>query len=264
MAAPSLLFPPSEALSIARGLRRGGQLLNASAPPPRSPATGSPSSTASASSAPRSRATATACASRSTCATRAATPGRSPARWPAAASRSTPRRNRVIVVRLTDDDIKEATQHRLASALQLALWATPARLSQGLRAAPGGASDAPPRSARAPRPSGRPRSRAGPPDTSRACTSPSFSRRPTVRESALWLRCIWRRRAPASAAARRNRTASRSSTSNSLIPSPNASSASSSATVVRACRESSSRQSADDGSSDTTSDVYRTHMLQMH
>ena len=34
--------------------------------------------------------------------------------------------NRVIVVRLTDDDIRDATHHRLAAALQLALWATPA------------------------------------------------------------------------------------------------------------------------------------------
>jgi hypothetical protein len=34
--------------------------------------------------------------------------------------------NRVIVVRLTDDDIRDATHHRLAAALQLALWASPA------------------------------------------------------------------------------------------------------------------------------------------
>ncbi len=33
--------------------------------------------------------------------------------------------NRVIVVRLTEDDVKDATHHRLASALQLALWASP-------------------------------------------------------------------------------------------------------------------------------------------
>src|SRR3954467_1886786 len=33
--------------------------------------------------------------------------------------------NRVIVVRLTEDDVKDAVHHRLASALQLALWATP-------------------------------------------------------------------------------------------------------------------------------------------
>jgi len=33
--------------------------------------------------------------------------------------------NRVIVVRLTDDDIRDATHHRLAAALQLALWASP-------------------------------------------------------------------------------------------------------------------------------------------
>ena len=32
--------------------------------------------------------------------------------------------NRVIVVRLTADDVADATHHRLASALQLALWAT--------------------------------------------------------------------------------------------------------------------------------------------
>src|SRR4051794_8029650 len=32
--------------------------------------------------------------------------------------------HRVIVVRLTEEDIKAATHHRLASALQLALWAT--------------------------------------------------------------------------------------------------------------------------------------------
>jgi hypothetical protein len=34
--------------------------------------------------------------------------------------------NRVIVVRITEEDVKAATHHRLASALQLALWATPA------------------------------------------------------------------------------------------------------------------------------------------
>ena len=34
--------------------------------------------------------------------------------------------HRVIVVRLTEDDIRDATHHRLASALQLALWASPA------------------------------------------------------------------------------------------------------------------------------------------
>jgi hypothetical protein len=34
--------------------------------------------------------------------------------------------HRVIVVRLTSGDIEAATHHRLASALQLALWATPA------------------------------------------------------------------------------------------------------------------------------------------
>src|SRR5215213_3680556 len=33
--------------------------------------------------------------------------------------------NRVIVVRITEDDVKDAIHHRLASALQLALWATP-------------------------------------------------------------------------------------------------------------------------------------------
>ena len=33
--------------------------------------------------------------------------------------------HRVIVVRLTAEDIRDATHHRLASALQLALWATP-------------------------------------------------------------------------------------------------------------------------------------------
>ena len=33
--------------------------------------------------------------------------------------------NRVIVVRVTAEDIKDAIQYRLASALQLALWATP-------------------------------------------------------------------------------------------------------------------------------------------
>ena len=32
--------------------------------------------------------------------------------------------HRVIVVRLSEDDIRNATQHRLAPALQLALWAT--------------------------------------------------------------------------------------------------------------------------------------------
>ena len=32
--------------------------------------------------------------------------------------------NRVIVVRLTDEDVADATHHRLASALQLGLWAT--------------------------------------------------------------------------------------------------------------------------------------------
>ena len=34
--------------------------------------------------------------------------------------------NRVIVVRLDAGDVKQAAHHRLASALQLALWATPA------------------------------------------------------------------------------------------------------------------------------------------
>jgi selenocysteine lyase/cysteine desulfurase len=34
--------------------------------------------------------------------------------------------HRVIVVRLTEEDVKDATHHRLAPALQLALWATPA------------------------------------------------------------------------------------------------------------------------------------------
>jgi hypothetical protein len=34
--------------------------------------------------------------------------------------------HRVIVVRLTEDDIRDATHHRLAPALQLALWASPA------------------------------------------------------------------------------------------------------------------------------------------
>jgi len=33
---------------------------------------------------------------------------------------------RVIVVRLTEDDVRNAKHHRLASALQLALWASPA------------------------------------------------------------------------------------------------------------------------------------------
>jgi hypothetical protein len=33
--------------------------------------------------------------------------------------------HRVIVVRLTEEDVKAANHHRLASALQLALWATP-------------------------------------------------------------------------------------------------------------------------------------------
>jgi hypothetical protein len=32
--------------------------------------------------------------------------------------------NRVIVVKLTADDVQQAAHHRLASALQLALWAT--------------------------------------------------------------------------------------------------------------------------------------------
>lgn len=32
--------------------------------------------------------------------------------------------NRVIVVRLTEQDVADATHHRLASALQLGLWAT--------------------------------------------------------------------------------------------------------------------------------------------
>jgi hypothetical protein len=34
--------------------------------------------------------------------------------------------NRVMVVRLSDADVREAAQHRLAPALQLALWATAA------------------------------------------------------------------------------------------------------------------------------------------
>ena len=32
--------------------------------------------------------------------------------------------NRVIVVRLTEDDIRDATHHRLAAALQLAIWSS--------------------------------------------------------------------------------------------------------------------------------------------
>jgi hypothetical protein len=35
--------------------------------------------------------------------------------------------NRVIVIRLTEADLAEAIQYRLAPALQLALWATPAK-----------------------------------------------------------------------------------------------------------------------------------------
>jgi hypothetical protein len=34
--------------------------------------------------------------------------------------------HRVIVIRLTESDLTEGVQHRLAPALQLALWATPA------------------------------------------------------------------------------------------------------------------------------------------
>jgi hypothetical protein len=34
--------------------------------------------------------------------------------------------NRVIVVRLNEDDIREATHHRLAAALQLAIWSSTA------------------------------------------------------------------------------------------------------------------------------------------
>ncbi|HWK26969.1 MAG TPA: hypothetical protein VNS09_10415 [Solirubrobacter sp.] len=34
--------------------------------------------------------------------------------------------HRVIVVRLNEDDIRDASHHRLASALQLALWSAPA------------------------------------------------------------------------------------------------------------------------------------------
>src|SRR3954470_20816436 len=33
--------------------------------------------------------------------------------------------DRVIVVRVTEDDVKDAVHHRLASALQLALWGIP-------------------------------------------------------------------------------------------------------------------------------------------
>ena len=33
--------------------------------------------------------------------------------------------NRVIVVRMSADDLRDASHYRLASALQLALWATP-------------------------------------------------------------------------------------------------------------------------------------------
>jgi hypothetical protein len=35
--------------------------------------------------------------------------------------------NRVIVIRLTDADLARGIHHRLAPALQLALWATPAQ-----------------------------------------------------------------------------------------------------------------------------------------
>ena len=38
--------------------------------------------------------------------------------------------NRVIVVRLTAEDVKQAAHHRLASALQIALWATPAAAAE--------------------------------------------------------------------------------------------------------------------------------------
>jgi len=38
--------------------------------------------------------------------------------------------HRVIVVRLTAADIADATHHRLAPALQLALWATPAGVAE--------------------------------------------------------------------------------------------------------------------------------------
>ena len=50
--------------------------------------------------------------------------------------------HRVIVVRLTAADIKDATHHRLASALQLALWATPAARTCriGISEVPGAAS----------------------------------------------------------------------------------------------------------------------------
>ena len=135
-----------------RGTLPRRPISNAFAPQPSSPATGSPRSTASASSVPRSRATPRASGSPSTCATRAATPGRSPARWPAAGSRSTPRRNRVIIVRLTEADTprRDAPPARAGAADRALGRRTSAPLTEIVLRALGGASAARPRSARAP------------------------------------------------------------------------------------------------------------------
>ena len=242
MAAPSLIFfPAPETLRPVPRLRRRGAALSASAPPRRSPATGSPRSTSVRVLGPEVKS--------DTSSVRLAIDLRDTGKdaWKVACKMAgrgftlDAASNRVIVVRLTDEDVADATHHRLACALQLALWATPAKRER-LSEHPAVRRAAPPRSARDLRPSGTPPRRAGPPDTSRGCTSPSFSSRPTVRDSALWLRCT---AAASSCILGRSPQshARRSSTSNSLIPSPCSSSASSSAQTVRACRESKSRHS---------------------
>ena len=129
--------------------------------------------------------------------------------------------HRVIVVRLTEDDIRDATQHRLAprpaaravgDARQLiSRFSASTRRCVGTRRLD---------SARAPGPSGRPRSRAGPRDTSMRRDEPVLlqpadgARERTLTEvhGSGASSCI-RGRSPHS-------HASRSSTSNSLTPRP--------------------------------------------
>ena len=125
MAAPSLLFPPSDVTEPQRDFAAEATLERVRVGRDGSQETGSPSSTASASSAPRSRA-----ASDSV---RLAIDLRDTGRdaWQVACEMAgrgftlDTASHRVIVVRLSEDDIRNATQHRLAPALQLALWATP-------------------------------------------------------------------------------------------------------------------------------------------
>ena len=139
--------------------------------------------------------------------------------------------HRVIIVRLREEDIAEA--HRTSASRPRCCWrcgprrpprpmsrSRPRRSSslRGFPRVPGGASVAPPRSARRPagvRQTEMPRRSSGTSHVPRGRPSPGA---PTVRESALWLRCV----TPASSCTRLLAApeASRSSTSYSLMPSP--------------------------------------------